>query len=93
MRGPAPLKLPRDIDAFPDYESIMKFAPDEIVKVQGYLRTKLSNPGLALRARPQAADSAELLLNGEFLGTVYKTVEDGETSYDVTLSVLDIDLE
>ena len=37
-------------------------------------------------------DSIEILLNGEFLGLVYKTVEDGETSYDFNMSILDIDL-
>lgn len=62
----------------------------EIAKLQTYLQTKLGNKGLTLKA---ARDGAELSLNGEFLGTVYKDEEDGETAYDITIAVLDIDLQ
>lgn len=70
----------------------MQFTPDELIKVQAYLRDTFKNPALAVRPRAQTPDSIEILLNGEFLGLVYKTVEDGETSYDFNMSILDIDL-
>ena len=70
----------------------MQFTPDELVKVQAYLRDTFKNPALAVRPRSQTLDSIEILLNGEFLGLVYKTVEEGETSYDFNMSILDIDL-
>jgi hypothetical protein len=69
-----------------------KFTPQEAETVQKYLQTKLGNPALTLRARSQNADSLEVLLNGEFLGVVYKDVEDGETSYDFNMAILEIDL-
>lgn len=70
----------------------MEITPDELVKVQAYLRSKFDNQGLAVRPRSQTKDSMEVLLNGEFIALVYKDVEDGETSYDLNMSILDIDL-
>ena len=66
--------------------------PEELIKIQAYLRSKFGNEGLAVRPRSQTGDSIEVLLNGEFLGLVYKDDEDGDTSYDLNMSILDIDL-
>lgn len=71
----------------------MQISPDEMIKVQDYLRRTFGNPGLGVKPRAQTGDSIEILLNGEFVGIVYKNVEDGETSYDFNMSILDIDLE
>lgn len=71
----------------------MKFTPDEMIKVQDYLRRTFANPGIGVRPRAQTADSIEILMNGEFIGLLYKNEEDGETSYDFNMSILDIDLE
>lgn len=71
----------------------MTFSPDEMIKVQDYLRRTFGNPGIGVKPRAQAADSIEILLNGEFIGIVYKNVEDDETSYDFNMSILDMDLE
>lgn len=70
----------------------MQITPDELIKIQAYLRSKFANSGLAVRPRSQADDSIEVLLNGEFMGLVYKDVDEGETSYDFNMSILDIDL-
>jgi len=45
-----------------------------------------------LKLRPTATDSAELLIKGEFIGLVYKNVEEGETSYDLNISILEEDI-
>lgn len=71
---------------------MVEISPDELVKVQAYLRSKFDNPGLAVRPRSQTGDSIEVLLNGEFIGLVYKDTDEGETSYDFNMSILDIDL-
>lgn len=71
----------------------MKFSPDEMIKVQDYMRRKFANPGIGVRPRAQASDSLEILINGEFIGILYKNEEDGETSYDFNMSILDIDLD
>lgn len=67
-------------------------SPEELVKIQAYLRSKFNNSGLAVRPRSQTGDSIEVLLNGEFIGLVYKDTDEGETSYDFNMSILDIDL-
>lgn len=71
----------------------MKITDAEVKKLQDYLTQKLGNPGLAVRARPQAPDSVELLLNGEFLAVIYKDEDEGETSFNLNMTILDIDLE
>lgn len=70
----------------------MKFTPQESTRLQNYLQEKFGNKGLTLRARSQADDSAEVLLHGEFIGVVYKDEEDGETSYDFNMAILEMDL-
>lgn len=71
----------------------MQITPDEMIKVQDYLRRTFANEKIGVKPRAQASDSIEILLNGEFLGLCYKNEEDGETSFDFNMSILDIDLE
>lgn len=70
----------------------MNFETTELQKLEKFLRQRL-NPKISLKSRPKADDSAELLLDGEYLGTVYKDAEDGDISYSVNLSILSIDLD
>ena len=46
-----------------------------------------------MRARERAGDAAEVYVGGEFVALVSKDIEDGETSYQLTMSILDYDLE
>ncbi len=71
----------------------MQITPDEMIQIQDYLRRTFGNPAIGVKPRAQASDSIEILLNGEFIGIVYKNEEDGETSYDFNMSILDIDLQ
>lgn len=70
----------------------MNFERAEITKLQTYLQKKFGQSGLVLRDR-KTNDSLEVLLDGEFLGVIYKDAEDGEISYDFNMAILDIDLE
>jgi len=70
----------------------MGFEKPETTKLEKYLQKKFGNPGLSLRSRP-TSDSLEVLLDGEFLGVIYKDDEDGELSYDFNMAILDIDLD
>lgn len=65
----------------------------EISKVQRYLRSKFNNTGITIEARKNKDDSAEVMLDDEFIGVLFKDVDEGETSYDFHMTVLDIDLE
>lgn len=71
----------------------MTFTPSETAKVQAYLKRTFGNGGISLRQRERAGDSVEVLLDGEFIGTIYKDEDEGETSYTFTMSILDIDLQ
>lgn len=68
------------------------FNADELRKLEQYLARKLKLSGVTLKKRERAQDSVEVLIDGEFLGTIYKDTEDGETSYDLNIAILDIDL-
>ncbi len=72
----------------------MNMTPQEITKLQKYLQTKFSNGDISIRERNQAKDSAEVLLNGEFLGVIYKDDEDADDiSYDFNMAILQMDLD
>ncbi len=64
----------------------------EIVRLQNYLRTTFGTDRLRLKPRNEAPDSAEVLLGEEFIALIYKIEEEGETSYDLNMAILDIDL-
>lgn len=65
----------------------------ELDKLQVYLRKMLANKTVEVRARQRAVDAAELYIGGEFVGVVSKDLDDGETCYQVSMTVLDYDLE
>ena len=64
----------------------------EAARIQAYLQKKFGNKEITLRARERNNDSAEVLLAGEFMGVIYKDEEDGETSYDFNMAILEMDL-
>ncbi|MFV0298796.1 MAG: DUF3126 family protein [Hyphomicrobiaceae bacterium] len=66
---------------------------DELKSVEAYLRKLFGNKSIEIRGRQKAADAAEVYLNNEFLGVVSKDIDDGETCYQLTMTILDIDLE
>jgi len=70
-------------------EDVVK--PEEIRKLEAYLKRNL-NPAMVVKARPRKDDSAEVYLEDEFLGVIYKDEEEGELSYNFSMAILDIDL-
>jgi hypothetical protein len=66
---------------------------DELAKVERYLRRVFANPRIGVRARTNKTDSAEVYLGDEFLGVLFEDTEDGETSYNFQMAILDVDLE
>jgi len=63
---------------------------EEIAKVEKYLRGKLC-PGINLKVN-KASSCVEVYLKNEFIATVYRDDDDGEISYTLTMSILDVDL-
>ena len=62
-------------------------------KVQRYLRQRFSNHKLTLARRENKDDSADLMLEDEFIGVVFRDDEDGDTCYHVQITVLAEDLD
>lgn len=65
---------------------------EEVSRLQAYLQNKFKNSGFALKMRDKAKDSVEVLLNGEFIGVIYKDDEDGDLSFDFNMAILEEDL-
>ena len=65
----------------------------EISKVESYLKTKFGTSKLIIEGRENKDDSAEVMLDGEFIGVIFKDEDEGEISYDFHMSILEIDLE
>ena len=67
--------------------------PQEIVRVQTYLRKVFGTKTLSVRARPKKDDSAEVFVGDEFIGILFREEEEGELSYQFQMAILEIDLE
>ncbi|CFX38538.1 conserved protein of unknown function [Candidatus Filomicrobium marinum] len=65
----------------------------EIERLQGYLRKTFGAPSLEVRPQPKKNDMAEVFIANEFVATLYKIVEDGETEYQFQMAILEMDLE
>jgi len=68
---------------------MIEIQPEEVSRLQAYLQSTFKNTGFALKRREKAKDSVEVLLDGEFIGLVYKD-EDGDFNFD--MAILEIDL-
>ncbi len=67
--------------------------PEEILKVQNYLQKLFKNNEIIL-SKPSSKDApVEMNVSGEFIGAIYKDVEDDGVSYDLNISILAEDLE
>ena len=64
---------------------------EETLRLEAYPKEKL-NPGLRLLPRDKTDDSVEVYLGAEFIAVVYKDVDEGETSYQFQMTVLEEDI-
>ena len=67
--------------------------PQEMVRVQSYLRKVFGTKTLSVRARPKIKDSAEIYVGDEFVGTLTRDDEEGEVCYQFQMAILELDLE
>jgi hypothetical protein len=64
----------------------------EIARLQTYLRQKFGTDRIRIKPRKEDTESVEVLLGEEFIGVIYKDIDEGETSYDFNMAILDVDL-
>ncbi len=62
-------------------------------KIQNYLRNIFKSKEINVQGRENKNDSAEVLLNDEFIGVIFEDKDDGETCYHFNMTILDIDIE
>lgn len=67
--------------------------PAERLRLERYLKKRFNSSDVAVRPKGKSKDSAELYIGDEFVGTISKDDEDGDLSYHVTVTVLEMDLE
>ncbi|HTI85206.1 MAG TPA: DUF3126 family protein [Alphaproteobacteria bacterium] len=66
--------------------------PNEIARVQTYLRTLFANPRITI-AMPKRKDGPiEVSVGGEFVGVLHRDEDEGEVSYALQISILEEDL-
>jgi len=65
----------------------------DAAKILRYLRQRFGNHKLTIARRETKEDSAELMLEDEFIGVIFRDDEDGETCYHVQISILQEDLD
>lgn len=64
----------------------------EIMRLRKYLNEKFKTNDFTLNPGNQKDGSVELLLAGEFMGTIYRDDDEGEVSYDLNIAILEMDL-
>ncbi|WP_310619354.1 DUF3126 family protein [Flexibacterium corallicola] len=67
--------------------------PDEIRKLETYLRNTFKSPGISVRPRPRKDDSCEVYVADEFLGVIFRDDEDEDLCWNFQMAILEIDVE
>ncbi len=66
--------------------------PETVKKLESYLKRTL-NTGITLTSRPRVTDSVEVTIAGEHVGLGYQIEDEGETSYQLEVTILEEDLD
>lgn len=70
----------------------MSFTPEEMASLKAYLEKTFKCSGITVKKREKAGDSIEVMMDGEFIGVIYKDEDDKEISYDFNMGILGMDL-
>ena len=64
----------------------------ETMQLQTHLRTTFDNDSLNIMKRKGQDDSVEVNVGDEFIGIIYKDIDEGETSYQFHMAIIEEDL-
>lgn len=69
--------------------------PEELLKLQNFMRKTFGNAAIEVKPRPRKTDSAEVYIGEEFIGVMYldEDEEDDERSFNFQMAILGFDLE
>lgn len=62
-------------------------------KIENFFKQKFNNKKIKIEGRANKNDSAEVLLDDEFIGVVFEDSEDGDTCYQFNMTILSEDLD
>ena len=61
-------------------------------KIENFFKQKFNNKKIKIEGRANKNDSAEVLIDDEFIGVIFEDNEDGETCYQFNMTILNEDL-
>jgi hypothetical protein len=64
----------------------------EIARIQAYLRKAFDNNRITVPIPPKETAPVEVYIGDEFVGVVHRDEDEGEVSYSMIMTILDIDL-
>ena len=67
--------------------------PQEIAKLENYMRWKFQLPTIEIRRRPQKSDSCEVYIGDEFIGLIFRDDDDEDLSWNFQMAILEFDLD
>ena len=62
-------------------------------KIESFFKQKFNNKRIKIEGRTNKDDSADVLIEDEFIGVVFEDNEDGDMCYQFNMTVLSEDLE
>ena len=66
--------------------------PNDIARVQDYLRRTFANEQISIDPPARRNAPVEVRIGEEFIGVLHRDEEDGEVSYALHITILEIDL-
>ena len=66
--------------------------PNEIARVQAYLRNLFGNDRIVIDPPPKRGAPVEVRVGEEFIGVLHRDEEEGEVSYSLQVAILEMDL-
>ena len=66
--------------------------PNEIARVQAYLRTTFGTDRIAIDPPAKRNQPVEVRVGDEFIGVLHRDVDEGEVAYSLQIMILEEDL-
>lgn len=70
----------------------IEISAEEMAQLKSHLERTFKCSNITVKKRDKVEDSIEVMVSGEFVGVIYKIIDEGETSYNFEMAILDIDL-
>ncbi len=64
-----------------------------IKKIETFFKQKFNNKKIKIEGRANKNDSADVLIDDEFIGVVFEDNEDGDTCYQFNMTILSEDVD